>query len=99
MLRQQDRYIKHHTTGVPTRAVQEVVRGRHREVELERVDDVALHPEHVLPREGLVRDVDEVPDLGGVDLLVLGGDQHRGAADELEPGPVHVRHVEESVEH
>ena len=70
-------------------APQEVERQRSAEVELEDAEDVHLHLEDLPLGVGAVRDVDEVLDLGRVDLLVLGGHQHRGHAHQLQLGSRH----------
>ena len=75
-------------------AGQEVVGGRGGDLELQPVEDRLLHGEDLVLGVGAVADEDEVADLGGPDLLVLGGDEHGGDPDELEvlPGdPVHVK--------
>lgn len=47
---------------------------------------------------GLVRDVHEVTDLGSVNLFILGGNEHRGAAHELELGARDGAALEEAVD-
>lgn len=54
------------------------------ELEVEALEDGALHLEEVLPGVGVVGDVAKLVDLGGVDLLVLGRQEHARDADELE---------------
>ena len=51
-----------------------------------------LHPEDLPLVVGVVRDVDELPHVRRVDLLVLAGDEHGGCAHQLELGPLD-RHV------
>ena len=53
-----------------------------------------LHPEDLPLVVGVVSDVDELPDIWRVDLLVLGSNEHAGGADQLELGPLD-RHVGE----
>ena len=62
-------------------ASEEVVVGRQREVELERVEHELLALEDLLAGVGLVRDVDKVADLRGPDLLVLGANEHASDAN------------------
>ena len=59
-------------------------RQRTAEVEVERLQQLALHPADVLLRVRVVRDVDEVADLRREHLLVLGGDEHRRHAEQLQ---------------
>ena len=79
-------------------AGQEVVGGRGRDLELKLVKDGLLHGEDLVLGVGAVADEDKVADLGGPDLLVLGGDQHRGDPDELEVLPRDPVHVEVPVD-
>lgn len=60
------------------------------EVELQGVQNVDLHIEHVVFGLGLVGDLHEVAHLRGLDFLVLGADQHAGDSDQLQLAPVHV---------
>lgn len=52
----------------------------------EALEDGLLHVEDFGFGVGAVADVDEVAELGGVDLLVLGSDEEGRDADELELG-------------
>ena len=63
---------------------QEVEGKRSSEIKTEGAQDLDFHLEDLLLRVGPVCDVDKVLDLGGVDLLVLGGHQHRCHANQLE---------------
>lgn len=45
---------------------------------------VLLHVEHLLAKVGPVGDVDAIPDLGGINLLVLAGDEEGGDTNELQ---------------
>ena len=71
---------------------QEVEGGRKAELELEGVQHQLLHAQDLLLGVGFVRDVDEVPDLRGPDLLVLGGHQH-GRHSHLMGTMRHRQHV------
>ena len=58
------------------------------EVEAEDLEDEMLHPEDLPLVVRVVGDVDELPHVGRVDLLVLAGDEHRGGPDQLQLGPL-----------
>ena len=70
--------------GVPA---EEVEGERPREVEAESVEDPQLHLPDLPGGVGVVSDVHEVVDLGGVHLLNLAGDEHSRDADQLELVP------------
>ena len=65
-------------------AVEEAVGGGVGEVEVEVNQNHALHGKNFLLGVGLVADVDEVLDLGGVDFLILAGYEKTCDSDELE---------------
>ena len=65
-------------------AAQERVGRGDRDAKFQLGQDVLLHVQHLLAEVGPVGDVDAVPDLRGVDLLVLAGDEEGGDADELQ---------------
>lgn len=71
-------------------AVDELEHGRHREVELERVEHAHFHVEDFLGGLGLVRDLHEVTHLRRLDFLLLAGDEHAGHAHQLQLRAVHV---------
>ena len=54
------------------------------EIEAEHLEHEVLHPEDLLLVVRVVRDVDELPHVGRVDLLVFAGDEHRGSPDQLQ---------------
>lgn len=76
----------------------EAVGGRDGEVELKGVEHDALHSQDLLSGVSLVGDVNKVTHLRGVDLLVLGGDEHGGTADQLELGAGDSATLEESID-
>ena len=70
-------------------ALEEDVRVRRRQLEVELREHGALGREDLLARVRLVRDVHKVAALGRVDLLVLRRDEHRRDPDELQLVPLH----------
>lgn len=58
------------------------------EIEAKDLEDEVLHPEDLPLVVRVVGDVDELPHVGRVDLLVLAGDEHRGGPDQLQLGPL-----------
>mmetsp|Transcript_2532 Transcript_2532/g.5269 ORF Transcript_2532/g.5269 Transcript_2532/m.5269 type:complete len:458 (-) Transcript_2532:114-1487(-) len=62
----------------------EVERGGHSQVEPETVQDLLLHVQDLLAVVSLVRDVHEVADLRGPDLLILCCKKHGRYANELQ---------------
>lgn len=67
-------------------AQEELVEGRHRDVEPELVDNGDLHLADLVNAVGIVRDVAHVRQLGIGHLLVLGGQEQGRNADQLELG-------------
>ena len=65
-------------------AFEEEERVRRGQLKVELREHVALHLQDLLARVRLVGDVHEVAALGRVDLLVLGRDEHRRDADQLQ---------------
>mmetsp|Transcript_12893 Transcript_12893/g.33015 ORF Transcript_12893/g.33015 Transcript_12893/m.33015 type:complete len:205 (+) Transcript_12893:448-1062(+) len=57
---------------------------RRRQLEVKLREHVPLHLEDLLACVCLVRNVDEVAALGGVDLLILRGDEHGSHSNELQ---------------
>ena len=67
---------------------QKHIGGGRGEIEAKHLEDQVLHPEDLLLVVRVVGDVDELPHVGRVDLLVLAGDEHRGGPDQLQLGPL-----------
>ena len=65
-------------------------RQRAAETEADRVQDYTLHLANIRLGVRIVCDVFKVADFGRVHLLVLGGDEHRRHADQLQPLPIDV---------
>lgn len=61
-------------------------------------EDCLLHLENLALGVGTIADVDEVPELGRVDLLVLGSKEKGGDANELQLGARHSLSVEVPVD-
>ena len=53
------------------------------------LEDQVLHPEDLPLSVSVIGDVDKLRHIGRVDLLVLGSDEHRGGADQLQFRPLH----------
>ena len=73
---------------------EEHVGGGTGQVEPQDLQDQMLHPEDLPLVVGVVRDVDELPDIRRIDLLILGSNEHAGGSHQLELGPLD-RHVGE----
>lgn len=67
--------------GCLQEAGKEGMRGGQGQVEVQGVEHHLLHGQNLLAGVCLVRDVNEVANLGRPNLLVLGGDQHSSDAD------------------
>ena len=65
-----------------------------RQIEPKNFQHQVLHPQHLTLVVGVVSDVDELPHVRRVDLLVLAGDEHGGGAHQLQLGSLD-RHVGE----
>jgi len=59
-------------------------RGGNGELETQRVENQALHLQNLSARVGAIGDVHKISNFREVDLLVLGGEEHAGHADELQ---------------
>ena len=79
-------------------AVEEDERRRDGDAKFEGVEHVRLHLKDLLARIRAVSDVHEVPHLRRVDLLVLGGEEHRCHAHELQLLPLNDLLLEEAVD-
>lgn len=73
-----------HTTHALFKSAAEHMRGGDSEVELQRDDHRALHSQDVVCCVGSCGHIDKLLDLRGIDLLVLGGQEHGSAADKLQ---------------
>lgn len=80
---------------VPCRTVL-ACRGAH--LEVQGIEHLRLHGQDLLARVRLVRDVHEVPHFRRVDLLVLGRQQHRRDAHQLQLLPHHHLALQEAVD-
>jgi hypothetical protein len=58
--------------------------GRMSNVKIKSIEDGLFHVEYLGFRVGSVRDVDKVVTFRGVNLLIFGGNEHRGNTYELE---------------
>ena len=76
---------------------QKHIGGGRGEIEAEHLEDQVLHPEDLLLVVRVVGDVDKLPDIGRVDLLVLAGYEHRGSPNQLQLRPLD-RHVRQKSE-
>ena len=90
------RELDHGAVGVGglEEAAQKRVRGGHREVILEGVDNVRLHFDNLLLVVCAVGDVHQVSELGWVYLLVLACEQQRRHAHELQLGAANLLELE-----
>lgn len=76
----------------------ENIRGRHREVELQCVEHVLLHGQHLVTRIGIVWDVHEVVHFGSPDFFILRSQEHGGDSHELQILPGDALDAEVSID-
>jgi len=71
-------------------SLEEEVRAREGDVEVEFFEHLALHLENLLLRVGLVSDVDKISQIRWVNFFILAGGEKRGDAHQLEFLPTHL---------
>lgn len=72
--------------------------GRGRQFEVQHFEDQLLHPQNLFLRVRVVRDVDELAEVGRVNFLVLGRDEHAGRTDQLQLGPLDAHDAEKAID-